>query len=94
MVSNSLASCAKSSSTSGSSRSETESTRDGHLDVLTGVLTRDKAGGERRGLASREAGHSLVEPVDQVAGADDVRQTLGGGILDGLAVDAARTDRW
>ena len=90
MVSNSLASCANSSSASGSSRSLTEPTVDGDVGFLVGVRTGDQRGGERLGLAGLEADERLVEAVDQLTGTDLVRQALGLGLGHVLAVDGGR----
>ena len=94
MVSNSLASCAKSSSASGSSRSLTP--RDGHDD--RDVLARELAGlGDRMKvalLAFGQAGDRVVEALGMSSPAADlVGQAVGGEVLDRLAVARSRRGR-
>src|SRR5690606_6045133 len=50
----------------------------------------DQLGGEGDVLTGGLAGDGVVQAVDQVTGADAVGQALGGGVLDGLAVDGGR----
>ena len=90
MVSNSLASCANSSSGSGSSRSLTDLTVTVTCGLLAGVLAGDQLGGEDLGLAGLEADERVVETVDQLARADLVGQPLGLGVGHVLAVDGGR----
>ena len=63
---------------------------DRHLRFPAGVLTGDELGGERLRLTLGQADDRLVEAVDQLAGADLVRQTVGRGFREILAVDGGR----
>lgn len=63
---------------------------DGHLGVLAGVLTGGQLGGEGFGLALLEADDRVVEALDELTGADLVRQAFGGGLRQILAVDGGR----
>ena len=90
MVSNSLASWANSSSSSGSSRSLTDPT----VTVTTASLPAcsPATSFEVNSFDSPavEADQRLVEALDELTGADLVRQAGGGGLFDVLAVDGGR----
>lgn len=86
-VSNSEASCANSSSSSGSSRAATWVT----LTVTSASLPAGGAalqlGGEGGLLTGGQALHGVVDAVQQLTGADGVRDTVGDAVLEHLAVD-------
>ena len=85
-MSNSEASWAKSSSSSGSSCSWTWVDRHGDLDVLADQVAADELGGEGLVVAGGHADQRLVEAVDHAAAADLVAHAGQLGALDDLAV--------
>ena len=63
---------------------------DGDLGLLAGVRAGGQLGGERLGLAGRQADDRVVEAVDELTGADLVGQALRRRLGHVLAVDVGR----
>ncbi|SKU81997.1 Uncharacterised protein [Mycobacteroides abscessus subsp. abscessus] len=63
---------------------------DGDLGLLAGELAGGQLGGEHLLLAGLQPDDGLVQAIDQLSGADLVRQTGGRGLLDLLAVNGGR----
>ena len=64
--------------------------RHGDIGLVPGVLAGDQGGGEGRRLALGQADERVVKALDQLTGSDLVRQALGLGLGDVLAVGGRR----